>query len=248
MYLQLRRDLSQGRLQCTNDEMAFLLACVVQSELGDYDASEHTGEYVSSLKLMPTANPKLEEVVASMHQNEMKGQNPAEAENSFLRKAASLETYGVDPQAVKDHKGNQFNLGINHRGVLLFQGNRLTQLYAWKEIQKITYEGRMFIIHVFSSEKKLVMGYKCASASAVHFLWKTAIEHKYFFTMSSSRDVPVVTAGGGLLSKKIKVRYRSVGRFCLDSFLMWCFAYFYFLFFLWKQRSCWKGTAGRRRS
>ena len=185
MYMQLRRDLSQGRLQCTSEETAFLLACVVQSELGDYDASEHTGDYVSALKLMPTANPKLEEVIACMHQNDMKGQNPAEAENSFLQKAASLETYGIDPQAVKDHKGNQFNLGMNHRGVLVFQGKNLTQQYGWKDIQKITYESRMFIIHVVVNDKKLVLGYKCATSAAVHCLWKTAIEQKYFFTMTS---------------------------------------------------------------
>lgn len=210
MYLQLRRDLSQGRLQCTSEETAFLLACVVQSELGDYDPSEHTENYVSALKLMPAANAKLEEVIASMHQNEMKGLNPAEAENSFLQKAAGLETYGIDPQAVKDHKGNQFNLGINHKGVLVFQGNHLAQQYGWRDIQKITYEGRMFIIHVVANDKKMVLGYKCATSAAVHSLWKTAIEQKYFFTMPSSSDVPVVTAGGGLFRKTVKVRYRSV--------------------------------------
>lgn len=210
MYLQLRRDLNQGRLQCTSDEMAFLLACVVQSELGDYEASEHTGDYVKQLKLLPAANAKLEAEIANLHQNQMKGQNPAEAENAFLQKAASLTTYGIDPQAVKDHKGQQFNLGISHRGILVFQGSNLTQQYEWKDIQKMTYESRMFIMHVVVSDKKLVLGYKCPSPAAVHCLWKTAIEQKYFFTSSSSSDVPPITAGGGLFSKTVKVRYRSV--------------------------------------
>ena len=208
MFLQLRRDLKQGRLQCNTDDLAMLLAYIVQSELGDYEASEHTGNYVSALRLLPNQNSKLEEVITRLHQTECKGLTPADAELAFLRKVATLETYGVDPHPVKDQKGNQLNLGINHSGILVFQGNRKTHHYGWKDIQKMTYEGRMFIIHLTSVDKKSLIGYKCSTSAAVHFLWRTAIEQRYFFTMNSSRDVPVVTAGGGLFSKSVKLRYR----------------------------------------
>lgn len=212
MYLQLRRDLVKGRLQCSEADMAFLLACVVQSELGDYHPIDHAGNYVKDLNIIPSsANcEKIEETVTQLHQTDMKGQSPAEAELSFLRKASSLETYGIDPFAVKDHKGNAMNLGINHSGILVFQGNHLSSHYAWKEIQKITYEGRMFIIHIVVNDKKMLMGYKCPTSSAVHFVWRSAIEQKYFFTSSSSSEVPVITAAGGFFAKTVKVRYRCV--------------------------------------
>lgn len=220
MYLQLRRDLIQGRLQCSTEDQAFLLACVVQSELGDFDPNEHTGSYISDLKVLPDDKEnaeggigKLEQTIAALHQTDLRGQNPAEAELSFLKKAASLETYGIDPYAVKDHKGHHMNIGINYSGILVFQGNRKTAHYTWKEIQKMTYEGRMFIFHVApsaSSEKKKLLGFKCPSSSAVHYLWRTAVEQKYFFTSSSSSDVPVVTGGGGIFSKAVKVRLRLV--------------------------------------
>lgn len=209
MFLQLRRDLKQGRLQCNTDDLALLLACIVQSELGDYDPTEHTENYLSALRLLPNQNVKLEEVITRLHQTECKGLTPADAELTFLRKVATLETYGVDPHPVKDQKGNQLNLGINHSGILIFQGNRKTHHYGWKDISKMTYEGRMFIIHLAgTSDKKNLIGYKCSTSSAVHFLWRTAVEQKYFFTMNSSRDVPSVTAGGGLFSKSVKLRYR----------------------------------------
>ena len=196
--------------------MAFLLACVVQSELGDFDPRDHTGRYVHDMKIIPNqSEEKLEQTVTQMHQTDMKGQSPAEAELSFLKKASQQETYGVDPFSVKDHKGNQMNLGINHSGILVFQGNRKTQHYSWKEIQKITYEGRMFIIHIIVNDKKMLMGYKCSTSSSVHFLWRTAIEQKYFFTSSSSSEVPVITAAGGFFAKSVKVRYRCVS--CAQS-------------------------------
>jgi hypothetical protein len=115
----------------------------------------------------------------------------------------------------------------------------LTQQYGWRDIQKITYEGRVFIIHVVANDKKLPLGYRCDTSAAVHCLWKTAIEQKYFFTLTSSSDVPAVTAGGGLFRKNVKVRYRSV--MFLVPHVRLCFLTM-FLF----QRSRGAGAAGRR--
>ena len=209
MFSQLRRDLKQGRLQCNTDDLALLLAWIVQSELGDYEPSEHTENYLSALRLLPNQNCKLEEVITRLHQTECKGLTPADAELNFLRKVATLETYGVDPHPVKDQKSNQLNLGINHSGILVFQGNRKINHFTWKDIRKTLYEGRMFIIHLAAGrDKKNLIGYKCSTTAAVQYLWRTAVEHQYFFTMDSSRDVPAVTAGGGLFSKSVKLRYR----------------------------------------
>jgi len=221
MYLQLRRDLIHGRLQCEQDDMAFLLACVVQSELGDFDPVDHKGRYVYDMKILPPNKESVfEERVTQLHQTDMKGQTPAEAELAFLKKACSLDTYGIDPFFVKDHKGNPMHLGINHSGISVMQMSRRTHHYSWKEIQKITYEGRMFIIHIVVNDKKMLMGYKCNTASEVHFLWRTAIEQKYFFTSSSSSEVPVITAAGGLFAKTVKVRYRCVYFPCIVCVLV----------------------------
>ncbi len=75
--------------------------------------------------------PKLEDLVMQVHQKDMRGQTPAEAELNFLKKACQLETYGIDPHPVKDHKGNQLYLGINHSGILTFQGSRKTNNFKW---------------------------------------------------------------------------------------------------------------------
>lgn len=104
---------------------------VFTAELGDYDPEEHVGNYISEIKLLLNQNPKLETQVMEIHKKELRGQTPAEAELNFLKKASQLETYGIDPHPVKDHKGNQLYLGVNHSGILAFQGSRKTHHFKW---------------------------------------------------------------------------------------------------------------------
>lgn len=212
IFLQLRRDLLHGRLYCSQADAALLAAYIIQSELGDYEPEYHVGNYVSEFKLLLKQTPRLEEKIIEIHQTQLRGQVPAVAEMNFLRKACLLDTYGVDPHPIKDHKGNQLYLGINHAGILTFQGSRKTHHFKWQDIQKINYEGKMFIIQLLFNEdsrtkKKHLIGFKCPTQAACLHLWRCAVEQRYFFTMNSSSEVPQVTTGGGLLSRGSKFRY-----------------------------------------
>ncbi|XP_022235237.1 FERM domain-containing protein 3-like, partial [Limulus polyphemus] len=182
------------------------------AELGDYDPDEHTGNYVADFKLLLKQTPRLEEKIAEIHQTHLSGQVPAVAEVNFLHKACLLDTYGVDPHPVKDHKGNQLYLGINHAGILTFLGSRKTHHFKWLDIQRINFEGKMFIIHLLISEdgrtkRKHLIGFKCPTQAACKHLWKCALEQRYFFAAESSAEVPSVTTGGGLFSRGSKFRY-----------------------------------------
>ncbi|KAJ7423234.1 FERM domain-containing protein 3 [Pitangus sulphuratus] len=101
LYLQIKRDIFHGRLLCSFSDAAYLGACIVQAELGDYDPDEHPENYISDFKIFPKQSQKLEKKIAEMHKNEFRGQSPAVAEFNLLLKAYSLETYGVDPHPCK---------------------------------------------------------------------------------------------------------------------------------------------------
>lgn len=152
IFQQLRRDLLHGRLYCSQSDSAQLAAYIIQSELGDYDPDEHVGTYVSDFKMLLKQTPKIEEKIKEIHQTQLKGQVPSVAESNFLRKACLIDTYGVDPHPVKDQKGNQLYIGVNHAGILTFQGSRKTHHFKWHEVQKLNYEGKMFIIHLSFNE------------------------------------------------------------------------------------------------
>ncbi|XP_050526186.1 FERM domain-containing protein 3 isoform X2 [Daktulosphaira vitifoliae] len=212
IYLQLKRDLLHGRLYCNVPEAAFLGACILQAELGDYNPDEHIDNYVNELKILLKQTVQLEEKMMDIHKNELKGKTAAEVETMFLKKACVLDTYGIDPHAVKDQRGNQLYLGINHTGILTFQGSKKINHFSWPQVQKINYEGKMFIIHVILNEdqrikKKQTIGFKCPKGSSCRHVWKCAMEQMLFFTFPSSSEVPNVVSGGGFFSWGTKFKY-----------------------------------------
>ncbi|KAL3867215.1 hypothetical protein ACJMK2_044433 [Sinanodonta woodiana] len=215
LFLQLRRDLHHGRLLCAPSDANLLAAYIIQSEVGDFDPQDHPPGYVTEFKMLPKQNVKMEEQIMEIHKS-LIGQVPAEAEANFLKKAASLDTYGVDPHQVKDQKGTQLYLGCTHQGIMTFHGARRTQLYGWGQVKKITYKEKMFILHVNitedsnqkNSKKKLQpIGYKCISVPACKYLWKCAVEQQFFFTLSTSMNVPKLKSGGTIFSRGSRFRF-----------------------------------------
>lgn len=71
------------------------------AELGDFNPDEHIDNYVTELKILLKQTLQLEEKMMDIHKNELKGKTAAEVETMFLKKACVLDTYGVDPHAVK---------------------------------------------------------------------------------------------------------------------------------------------------
>ena len=70
------------------------------AEVGDYDPQDHGPGYVSEFKMLPKQTPKHEEKITEAHRA-LSGQVPSDCEASFLKKACSMDTYGVDPHQVK---------------------------------------------------------------------------------------------------------------------------------------------------
>uniref|UniRef100_A0A4W5MJD7 FERM domain containing 3 n=1 Tax=Hucho hucho TaxID=62062 RepID=A0A4W5MJD7_9TELE len=72
LYLQLKRDVYHGRLLCPFADAAYLGACIVQAELGDYDQDEHPPDYIQDFKLFPKQSLKLERKIIDIHKNELR--------------------------------------------------------------------------------------------------------------------------------------------------------------------------------
>ncbi|XP_011498476.1 PREDICTED: band 4.1-like protein 3 [Ceratosolen solmsi marchali] len=113
--------------------------------------------------------------------------------------------------AINDHKGTPLYLGINHCGILTFQGSRKTNHFRWPEVQKINYEGKMFIVHLTITEdtrtkKKHTVGFKCPTGSNCRHVWRCAIEQMLFFTLPRASDAPVMS-GGSIFSWGTKFKY-----------------------------------------
>ncbi|NWQ82039.1 FRMD5 protein, partial [Columbina picui] len=124
VFLQIKRDLYHGRLLCKTSDAALLAAYILQAEIGDYDPGKHPEGYSSKFQFFPKHSEKLERKIAEIHKSELSGQTPATSELNFLRKAQTLETYGVDPHPCKDVSGNAAFLAFTPFGFVVLQGNK----------------------------------------------------------------------------------------------------------------------------
>lgn len=66
-FLQIKQDITHGRLPVTQELAAQLGAYAVQSELGDYDERRHNRGYISEFRFLPSQNQDLEKQVEDIH-------------------------------------------------------------------------------------------------------------------------------------------------------------------------------------
>uniref|UniRef100_A0A8D2ZFG1 FERM domain containing 3 n=1 Tax=Scophthalmus maximus TaxID=52904 RepID=A0A8D2ZFG1_SCOMX len=206
LYLQLKRDIYHGRLLCPFAEAAYLGACIIQAELGDYDPEEHPSDYISDFKLFPKQSLKLERKIIELHKNELRGQCAAFAELNMLQRAHSLETYGVDPHPCKDFTGSTAFLGFTATGFVVFQGNKRIHLLKWVDVSKLKFEGKTFYVIGIQKEKKLVLTFHTSTPAACKHLWKCGVEHQAFYKCAKSSQIKTVSSSN-IFFKGSRFRY-----------------------------------------
>uniref|UniRef100_A0A1A7YAY8 FERM domain-containing protein 3 n=1 Tax=Iconisemion striatum TaxID=60296 RepID=A0A1A7YAY8_9TELE len=206
LYLQLKRDIYHGRLLCPFAEAAYLGACIVQAELGDFDPEEHPSDYIRDFKLFPKQSLKLERKIMEIHKNELRGQCAALAELNMLQKAHALETYGVDPHPCKDFTGATAFLGFTATGFVVFQGNKRIHLLKWSDVSKLKFEGKTFYVIGIQKEKKLVLTFHTSTPAACKHLWKCGVENQAFYKCAKSSQIKTVSSSN-IFFKGSRFRY-----------------------------------------
>ncbi|XP_055367973.1 FERM domain-containing protein 3 isoform X2 [Betta splendens] len=218
LYLQLKRDIYHGRLLCPFAEAAYLGACIVQAELGDYDPEEHPSDYIRDFKLFPKQSLKLERKIIEIHKNELRGQCAPLAELNMLQRAHSLETYGVDPHPCKDFTGSTAFLGFTATGFVVFQGNKRIHLLKWADVSKLKFEGKTFYVIGIQKEisltgrihcnrmKKLVLTFHTSTPAACKHLWKCGVENQAFYKCAKSSQIKTVSSSN-IFFKGSRFRY-----------------------------------------
>ncbi|KAJ8951573.1 hypothetical protein NQ318_020450 [Aromia moschata] len=183
-YLQLRRDILEGRLYLP-PSTAILLA----TELGDYQPEEHGPNYLSNLQLVPDQTEEMERKITELHKLH-KGQLPADAEFNFLDHAKRIEMYGVELHKAKDNTNRDIQLGVTHLGLVVFQNNIRINVFSWSKIMKISFKRKQFFIQLRrepSENYDTLLGFNMETYRSSKTLWKACVEHHTFFRLHSPR-------------------------------------------------------------
>ncbi|XP_023229327.1 tyrosine-protein phosphatase non-receptor type 4 isoform X1 [Centruroides vittatus] len=191
LFLQIRKDILEGRIIVPPATATLLASYAVQSELGDYNSEEHKYGYLAELRLVPNQNEEEEKKIIELHKLH-KGQTPADAEYNFLDHAKRLDMYGVDLHwaRVRDSTNAEIQLGVTSAGLVVFQNNRKINTFSWAKIVKISFKRKQFFIQLRregTESYDSLLGFNMLSYRSCKNLWKSCVEHHTFFRLHIPR-------------------------------------------------------------
>ncbi|XP_037625542.1 FERM, ARHGEF and pleckstrin domain-containing protein 2 isoform X3 [Sebastes umbrosus] len=181
--LQMKRDLMESRLICTENTGALLASHLVQSEIGDYDDVADR-DYLRMTKLLPYQE-KVEERIMELHRRHL-GQTPAESDFQILEIARKLEMYGVRFHPAADREATKINLAVAHMGLQVFQGNTKINTFNWSKIRKLSFKRKRFLIKLHPEvhgPHQDTLEFMMASRDQCKIFWKICVEYHSFFRM-----------------------------------------------------------------
>ncbi|XP_045905173.1 FERM, ARHGEF and pleckstrin domain-containing protein 2 isoform X2 [Micropterus dolomieu] len=181
--LQMKRDLMEGRLICTENTGALLASHLVQSEIGDYD-DEADRDFLRMNKLLPYQE-KVQERIMELHRRHL-GQTPAESDFQILEIARKLEMYGVRFHPAADREGTKINLAVSHMGLQVFQGNTKINTFNWSKIRKLSFKRKRFLIKLHPEvhgPHQDTLEFMMASRDQCKIFWKICVEYHSFFRL-----------------------------------------------------------------
>uniref|UniRef100_A0A7N8XWE6 FERM, ARHGEF and pleckstrin domain-containing protein 2 n=1 Tax=Mastacembelus armatus TaxID=205130 RepID=A0A7N8XWE6_9TELE len=181
--LQMKRDLMEGRLICTENTGALLASHLVQSEIGDYDDIADR-DFLRMNKLLPYQE-KVQERIMELHRRHL-GQTPAESDFQILEIARKLEMYGVRFHPAADREGTKINLAVAHMGLQVFQGHTKINTFNWSKIRKLSFKRKRFLIKLHPEvhgPHQDTLEFMMASRDECKIFWKICVEYHSFFRL-----------------------------------------------------------------
>ncbi|KAM7388708.1 hypothetical protein PAMP_024866 [Pampus punctatissimus] len=202
--LQMKRDLMDGRLICTENTGALLASHLVQSEIGDYDDVADR-DFLRMNKLLPYQE-KVEDVIMDHHRRHL-GQTPAESDFQILEIARKLEMYGVRFHPAADREGTKINLTVAHMGLQVFQGHTKINTFNWSKIRKLSFKRKRFLIKLHPEvhgPHQDTLEFMMASRDQCKIFWKICVEYHSFFRLF---DQPLPKSKAVLFTRGSSFRY-----------------------------------------
>lgn len=200
--LQIKRDLAEERLTCSDNTAALLISHLLQSEIGDFDESEDR-EHLKVNRYLPNQE-RVQGKILEFHRKHV-GQTPAESDFQVLEIARKLEMYGIRFHLASDREGTKINLAVSHMGVLVFQGNTKINTFNWSKVRKLSFKRKRFLIKLHpEGPYQDTLEFLLGSRDECKNFWKICVEYHTFFRLF---DQPKPKAKAVFFSRGSSFRY-----------------------------------------
>ncbi|KAF7230612.1 tyrosine-protein phosphatase non-receptor type 14 [Nothobranchius furzeri] len=157
-YLQVKKEVLDGRLPCTVERGIRLAGLAVQADFGDFTHSS-SQDFLRDLMLFPVNWPNGDEVlddwtkrVADEHKSHC-GMQPAEAELLYIKEVEKLDGFGQESFLAKDNYTNDIFIGVSFIGLFVKHRNgRSIMLHKWKDIGTIAHNKAAITVEITSRD------------------------------------------------------------------------------------------------
>ncbi|XP_069464664.1 tyrosine-protein phosphatase non-receptor type 14 [Ambystoma mexicanum] len=161
-YLQVKKDVLDGRLRCSVDFGIRLAGLAVQADFGDYSNFESI-DFLREYVLFPMDWAQEEAVLEELTQKvalEYKahsGMSQPNAELQYIKEAEQLDGFGQEGFPVKDNHGNDISLSTFFRGIFIKdRSQRSAVIYRWNDIGNITHNKSTIAIELVKKEENVL--------------------------------------------------------------------------------------------
>uniref|UniRef100_A0A3Q1BLH7 Tyrosine-protein phosphatase non-receptor type n=1 Tax=Amphiprion ocellaris TaxID=80972 RepID=A0A3Q1BLH7_AMPOC len=160
-YLQLKKDVLEGRISCSLEQAIRLASLAVQADFGDFNRYD-SQEFLQKFALFPIDwiqdERVLEEAtqkVALLYQS-FRGLSAAEAEMLYMQEVEKMEGYGQESYQAKDSTGTDVTLGSCLDGIFVKHKNtRPLLLFRWHEINNMSHNRSFFALELANREESV---------------------------------------------------------------------------------------------
>ncbi|XP_070698138.1 tyrosine-protein phosphatase non-receptor type 21 isoform X3 [Pempheris klunzingeri] len=160
-YLQLKKDVLEGRISCSLEQAIRLASLAVQADFGDfnrYDSQEFLQKFVlfpidwiQDERVLEEATQK----VALLYQS-FRGLSAPEAEMLYMQEVEKMEGYGQESYQAKDSTGTDVSLGSCLDGIFVKHKNgRPLLLFRWNEINNMSHNRSFFALELANREESV---------------------------------------------------------------------------------------------
>ncbi|XP_011610389.2 tyrosine-protein phosphatase non-receptor type 14 isoform X2 [Takifugu rubripes] len=161
-YLQVKKEVLDGRLHCAVEQGIRLAGLAVQADFGDFTqfmSQDFLREYVLFPVNWPTGDEVLEEwtkKVADEHKSHCRMQ-AAEAELLYIKEVEKLDGFGQETFPAKDNYTNDIFIGVSFIGVFVKHRNgRSIMLHKWKDIGTIAHNKSAITVEITSRDDTII--------------------------------------------------------------------------------------------
>ncbi|KAM9294239.1 tyrosine-protein phosphatase non-receptor type 21 [Gastrophryne carolinensis] len=193
-YLQLKKDILEGKIPCTLEQAIQLAGLAVQADFGDYDQYE-SQDFLQRYALFPVGwiqdEKTLEEAtknVALLHQK-LRGLSPPEAEMLYMQEIERLEHYGEETYPAKDSQGSDLSIGACLNGIFVRHKNgRPPVLFRWMDIANMSHNKSFFTLELASKEETIQ--FQTEDMETAKYVWRMCVARHKFYRMNLNLDGP----------------------------------------------------------